>query len=186
MMTKRMYLTPHAAVGVLISQGVDRPLWIFLLSILSHFILDIVPHGDDTGERNDDAVRWVPKKIKLTLLVSAIDLVLLTAMLALLYGTDNLPDRTRITAGVVGAVLPDLISSAFPVIHYYTSWFFVVRLFTKIQNKLRISFLWKHHNWLHRLTHNPTHKQLSFRQGLVLQTVITVVALLISLQLIRF
>lgn len=180
-----MYLATHASVGVLISQSVQSPLWVFLLSFLSHFVLDIIPHGDDAGERSRDAITWVPKKIKLTILVSAIDLMLLTGMLLLLYGTNNLPDRTRLTAGIIGSVLPDFISSAFPVIHYYTSWFFIVRMIAKLQNKMRISYLWKQHDWLHRLTHNPTHRQLTFKQGLVLQTIITVLSLFVSMQLIN-
>lgn len=178
-----MYLTTHAAVGVLISQGVERPLWVFVFSFLSHLVLDIIPHGDDDGVRKQEAVKWVPNKMKLVTLVSLVDLALLAGMLLALYGTNNLPNRTLLTAGVIGAVIPDLISSAFPVIHYYTSWFFLVRLFTKLQQKIGLSRFWRLHNWLHRHSHNSFNVRITYKKGLLLQGGITVVAFLAALGL---
>lgn len=176
-----MYLTTHASVGVLISQGVERPLWVFVFSFLSHFILDIIPHGDDDGERKQEAVKWVPNKMKLVTLVSIVDLALLAVMLLILYGTKNLPDTTRITAGIIGAVVPDLISSAFPVIHYYTSWFFLVRLYTKLQHKIGLTLFWRGHDWLHRRSHNSFNIRVTYKKGLFLQACITAVAFLAAL-----
>lgn len=175
-----MYLTTHAAVGVLISQATSRPLWAFLFSLLSHLLLDFIPHGDDLGEGEKDMVKWVPKKLKLSVLIALIDLVLLIVMLVTLYATESLPRMDIISAGIIGAVLPDFISNVFPLLHYYTNWLAIVRLFHWLQRKFGMGRVWRLHNWFHRKSHNAIHWQLSIRQGIVLQSLIIVVVLIVA------
>ncbi len=173
-----MYLTTHAAVGVLISQTVDRPLWVFVLSVLSHFVLDFIPHGDE------NIGHWVREKKKNALLIGIIDVGLLSLMLIFLYSTQSLPQMAPISAGVIGAVVPDLLSNIFPVIHHYTSWFFLVRLIHGAVNKMRVRHLVRLHDWFHRLTHNATNAHLTIKQGILLQTAIVIIAVTIALNLI--
>lgn len=170
-----MYLTTHAAVGILISQAVDRPLWVFLLSLLSHFVLDFIPHGDE------DMGAWVRKKPVNAVLLALVDLGILTLLLGGLYASQNLPQMARISAGVIGAVLPDFISSIFPVIHHYANWLFAVRLLHRLQYRLGLIPLWRGHDWFHRLTHGTIRTKISFKRGLILQVVIVLGALAIAL-----
>lgn len=46
-----MYYTIHAPIGILIAQKTSNLGLIFLLTVISHFLLDIVPHGDIKTEK---------------------------------------------------------------------------------------------------------------------------------------
>ncbi len=46
-----MYYTIHAPIGILIAQKTSNLGLVFLLTIISHFLLDIVPHGDIKTEK---------------------------------------------------------------------------------------------------------------------------------------
>jgi hypothetical protein len=162
-----MYLTTHATVGILVSQTVDRPVWVFLLSMLSHFILDFIPHGDETiGE-------WIRKRKRNAFLLGALDTGLLTVIVLILAQTQNLPEFAIMTAGILGAILPDLLSNIFPFIHEYTNWFFLERLIHRTLDKMQFRHLWRFHNWFHRITHNSTRLRLTIKQGLILQSIVT-------------
>lgn len=42
-----MFITPHTSVALWISTKVTDPFLAFILGLISHFVLDIIPHGDD-------------------------------------------------------------------------------------------------------------------------------------------
>ncbi|MFH1171945.1 MAG: hypothetical protein V1778_05430 [bacterium] len=172
-----MYLTTHASVGVLISQTIDKPLPVLLLAVLSHFVLDFTPHGDEAvGD-------WVRKRPRNAFVMSGIDTGLLVIMLVILYSTQSLPQMALISAGVLGAVLPDLLSNVFPVLHQYTNWFFLVRLIHTGFDKLQFKQLVRIHDWFHRVTHNMTKAHLSIKQGIILQSIIVIVAVTVAIQI---
>ncbi|MBI4414925.1 MAG: hypothetical protein HY566_01660 [Candidatus Kerfeldbacteria bacterium] len=173
-----MYLTTHAAVGILISQAVNRPIEAFVLSFVSHFVLDFVPHGDE------NVGGWVRKSPKNAFLIAMIDILLIFGFLFALYATQNLPVMARISAGIIGAVLPDFLSSVFPVIHYYTSWLVIVRIIHRMQYKLGLIPIWRGHDWIHKLTHRVIPSRVSFRTGLIYQAVLVIACLAIGLGLI--
>jgi len=172
-----MYLTTHATVGVLISQATDRPLWAFLFSLLLHFVLDFVPHGDES------LGVWARKRVRNMMLIGFTDIGLLTLFLVYLYTTQDLPRVAIITAGVFGAVLPDLLSNIFPIIHHYTNWFFLVRFIHGILDKSRFRLLVRLHDWFHRVTHNTTNAHLSVKQGIVLQVFIVIITVTVIAQI---
>lgn len=173
-----MYLTTHAAVGVLISQAVNRPAEAFVLAFVSHFVLDFVPHGDE------DVGGWVRKSPKNALLIAGADIVLIFGLLFALYTTQNLPTMARVSAGIIGAVLPDFLSSVFPIIHYYSNWLMIVRIIHRLQSWLGLRQVWRGHDWFHRLTHRAIPTRISLRTGLIYQAVLVVVCLAIGLGLI--
>lgn len=172
-----MYLTTHAAVGILISQSVHTPWEAFGLSFASHFVLDMIPHGDENVET------WARQKGKRALFVAVTDVALLSLFLASLYATNNLTKIALIQAGIIGSILPDLIAIVFPVIHQYTSWFFLVRLINRLQHWLQIHQLWRAHNWMHHFTHRVIHKQISLTKGIIMQVIIVVAALIAAAKL---
>lgn len=175
--TDDMYLTTHASVGILISQSIDRPLYVFLLSVLSHFLLDFIPHGDEhMGE-------WVRRRKKNAFYFAILDVGLLALMVTFLYSTSSLPQMALISAGIIGAVLPDLLSNVFPVIHHYTNWFFLVRYIHRTIDRLQFKHLWRLHDWFHTLSHNTTNRELTFTQGIAMQIAITVIAVVVAVQL---
>ena len=42
-----MYLTAHSSAGVLIAAKVVNPWLAFVLGFLSHYVLDMIPHGEE-------------------------------------------------------------------------------------------------------------------------------------------
>lgn len=173
-----MYLTTHAAVGVLIAEAVKNPTEAFFLAFASHFVLDVIPHGDEHVEE------WARKKSRYALFVAVADLGLLIALLGSLYATNNLPRVALLSAGIIGSILPDFLSIVFPVIHQYTNWFFLVRLFHWAQRKIGLPYVWRSHNWFHHWTHRRIHKHISLKWGMVLQMCIIIVSLVLAMRIV--
>ena len=138
-----MYLSIHAPVGIILAQQTDSPILAFLIGIISHFVLDIVPHGDSHIEP------WVMKKYTQRLFTLAI-LDLLATALIIFFLLQNINfDPATTLAGLAGAVLPDFIWG--------------LQIFLK-QNKL----LTKYARW-HRRIHHSLPDIVSFPSGLLLQ-----------------
>jgi len=95
-----MFLTNHAALGIIIGQHISHPAWVIFLSLLSHFLLDIIPHGDSKLESQ--------MKLKNIILIALADLVILSLMLLILIasGTINI-FNPNILLGIFFTMLPD-------------------------------------------------------------------------------
>lgn len=174
-----MFLTAHAAVGIVISQHVDKPLDIFLLGLASHFILDFIPHGDERLFKDEE---WkVQKKYKRVVLFTLGDFVLLGAIIAFLYGTADLPTSARLTAGILGSIFPDVVSHFLPFFHEKLNWLAVVRWLHTALKKAQFGRFLTIHNKLHVFLHNLMKFRLSQKAGLTLQVVVTLVSLIAAL-----
>lgn len=127
-----MYLSVHGLAGALIGSQITNPFWAFLLSVISHFILDAIPH--DITEIKDWRARGNFKK---RFAVEAlIDFSFLLFVLAILWQKEMLPINLSILAGITGAILPDFIWGG-------------AELFN-IENKA-IEAYKKFHGWAHRV-----------------------------------
>jgi len=145
-----MFLTTHAAAGVLISQRFESPLVVFLLSIIVHFIMDLIPHGDENLYQE-----WDPAKRKRAALLSIIDFTLVVIMIMVLYNTVDLPRLALISAGLAGSLLPDLISHVFPLLHKKFREVFIFRSLGFLRRKVFLLHpIVKSNNFLHRNFHN--------------------------------
>jgi hypothetical protein len=103
-----MLLTVHATAGALIGQQINNPILAFVLAFVSHFILDIIPHGDQD---------WIEEykgdqksKVKKIISIVAIDvIVLLTLLISRYYYGDSFAPSLSIASGILGGVLPDFL-----------------------------------------------------------------------------
>lgn len=173
-----MFLTAHASVGIVISQHVDKPLNIFLLAMLSHFILDFIPHGDERLFRDEE---WrVEKRYKRVVLYTAADVFFLGVITALLYGTTELPQAARISAGILGAIFPDFVSHFLPFFHEKLNWLAVVRWVYGLLKGFQFGRFLKVHNRLHVFFHTVMKFRLSQDAGLILQGAVTVISLIFA------
>lgn len=171
-----MFLTAHAAVGIVISQHVDKPLDIFLLGLASHFILDFIPHGDERLFKDDE---WkVHKKYKRVVLFTLADFVLLGGIIVFLYGTADLPTSARLTAGILGSIFPDVVSHFLPFFHEKLNWLAAVRWLHTLLKGVQLGRFLKVHNKLHVFLHNLMKFRLSQNSGLAVQGVVTVASLI--------
>jgi len=100
-----MYLTVHASAGILIGSQTGNPLLAFIVGVLSHYLLDSIPHdsieGHDWHEKGD--------MVKKFALEASIDFCVLLGMIVFLQEKDLLILSSPIVWGIIGAVIIDFI-----------------------------------------------------------------------------
>ena len=112
-----MLETPHVAVGAAIATKVGNPYLALPLALLSHFVMDKVPHWNPHLNQDLDKEGKVKRKS------ANFNLVLVDSVTALTLGTAlasrALPESTTkaaiILAGCFLAVLPDVVEAP----HYF-------------------------------------------------------------------
>jgi hypothetical protein len=150
-----MFLTVHAPLGIIIGQHVNDPFLAFVIGFISHYILDIIPHGDTD----------VPQKYKNTIyivlagLIDSACLILLSVFL-LLHNVGLL--TPSIILGTFGAILPDLFQ-----LFYYKY---------RGKNSAKIQGI---HNFFHDLIAKKL--QFKFANGIIFQVISLIILLIIIL-----
>ncbi|MFH1430165.1 MAG: hypothetical protein ABIG71_01410 [Candidatus Uhrbacteria bacterium] len=99
-----MFLTVHGAVGALIGFNSHSGFLAFVLGIVSHFILDAIPHGDDAIGAHWKANR----RIATLAFIASVDGFVMVVLLTATSGMEWLMQSTMLL-GVAGAVLPDVL-----------------------------------------------------------------------------
>jgi len=99
-----MFLTVHAATGIVIGQNISNPLLAFLIGFIIHYIFDIIPHGDTK----------VPKKYKNPIHIATAglaDLIILTAFIIFLFIIKIELLTPSILLAMLGSMLPDFLQA---------------------------------------------------------------------------
>jgi hypothetical protein len=128
-----MTLTTHATIGAVIGHAVGNPVLAFIFGFISHFIVDMIPHGD-TGL--SDNFRVHKRKRKRAVAYVVVDAIVALFFVLILANTRDLESIRTFSWGIVGGVLPDLIVGLFEVtktpalrwfikLHFYFHDFFV-------------------------------------------------------------
>lgn len=100
-----MYITPHATIGIIIGEHVANPVLAFVFGVFSHFICDIIPHGDTQFDAWAD--RTFTRHRKAVLVVSAaIDYITLLTMLW--FTAPTVMFTPSVVSAVVGTIAPDI------------------------------------------------------------------------------
>jgi len=102
-----MLITAHGLVGAFVGREVGYPPLAFLLGLVSHFLLDAIPHcdgPDDVLGRNENASNSVAQYI-----IVIVDILFAVAIL--FYFINNNLSTTGLIWGVVGAELPDIVDN---------------------------------------------------------------------------
>ncbi len=150
-----MYLTAHSSAGVLIAAKFVNPWLAFVLGFLSHYVLDMIPHG----EENIFDKKY--HRINYRSLIKALTIDFIILILYIYFIMTKLEvNQITLLAAVFGTVLPDLIWG----FYYLTKW--------KI-----LKWPTKMHNYLHMLI---KHRQLPLSYGLVIQSLTLIVFTLIA------
>lgn len=103
-----MFISVHASAGALIGQQVKNPILAFVLAFASHFILDMIPHGDQ--DWIDEYKDGEQAKVRKIIAIVALDGVVLAALLiSRFFFIDSFMPSLNIAAGILGGVLPDLL-----------------------------------------------------------------------------
>ena len=101
-----MTITTHATVGTLIGYSIGNPVAGFILGIISHYVLDLIPHGD--YKINVD-FRKTKKKIKRAVAYGTVDAVLAILLILWIVNWKDFANMSAISWAIAGAVLPDLM-----------------------------------------------------------------------------
>jgi len=115
-----MYMTVHAAAGAVVGQFMPSVLLAFIAGFASHFVLDMIPHGDE----------WI-KDWKLfrthmqrTVAASLIDLFGVIIMITYWINHSDISNLPYLLAGIAGAIAPDALWGLYeltksPVLKWY-------------------------------------------------------------------
>lgn len=130
-----MTLTTHATLGAVIGKAFGNPVLAFVFGFISHFLIDMVPHGD-TGL--SDNYRIYKKNQKRAVAYVTVDGVVALLFVLLLANTRDIESMSTFTWGIIGSVIPDLIIGLYEItktpllkwfnsVHFFFHDFFVTR-----------------------------------------------------------
>ncbi len=109
-----MLLTTHVSTTLLICQGLSNPWLAFLIGLITHYLLDIIPHGDRIKENRYliDDIKYhkkYPGEFKRYKIIAPVDVAIAALLAGYLYLSGQILHPEIIIPGILGAVLPDAI-----------------------------------------------------------------------------
>lgn len=104
-----MLVTFHAAAGAVIGEQINHAYWAFLFGLLSHFLLDFIPHGD----RNHITDFALGQRLKYLLVTRVADALCTLALAVLIFKTSVFAHPVSVAWGILGATLPDFLVGVF-------------------------------------------------------------------------
>ncbi|OGL71753.1 hypothetical protein A3C17_02970 [Candidatus Uhrbacteria bacterium RIFCSPHIGHO2_02_FULL_53_13] len=122
-----MTLTTHATIGALIGAATGNPFLAFGAGLLSHFLVDIIPHGDRELYENHKR----KQKHRRAYAFVTIDGIVAVMVIALMTGFQPVQYlNASIAMGVIGSILPDLIIGIHEAFHIkWLRWFHRLHFF---------------------------------------------------------
>ncbi|PIR07158.1 MAG: hypothetical protein COV55_01890 [Candidatus Komeilibacteria bacterium CG11_big_fil_rev_8_21_14_0_20_36_20] len=135
-----MFLTPHTSLALLITTKVTNPLLAFVLGVISHFVLDFIPHGDEDFARHQKTKRG---KLFYLLRISIVDLLLASSLLYFFISRYPYFKESVLLGAVSGAWLPDMLWISLEQLKFnFSSWYLTFH--QRIHNiiKFRYSFVY--------------------------------------------
>lgn len=122
-----MTLTTHATVGAVIGHVVGVPALAFVFGFISHFLIDMIPHGD-TGL--SDNFRVHKRKQKQAVAFVVIDSIAAIFFVLLLANVKDIVSIQAFTWGIAGSVLPDLLIGIYEITKTrFLKWFNTMHFF---------------------------------------------------------
>jgi hypothetical protein len=135
-----MLLTPHILAGVAIGASTDNVYWIIILAILSHFLLDTIPHTD-WGMWHDYKPFKLEKKDYILVICDSI-----LSLTLLVYLWFNIELSPLMLIGGLSAILIDLIDN----VPFWNKRIRKIGIFNKLHafhNKINYKLKSKHWYW---------------------------------------
>ncbi|PIR93090.1 hypothetical protein COT99_02605 [Candidatus Falkowbacteria bacterium CG10_big_fil_rev_8_21_14_0_10_43_10] len=106
-----MFLTIHATSAIVIGQAITNPAGAFFIGLVSHYVFDAIPHGDE------EALDLKKIGFKNFLLLALADHIFVIINFILLFWLKpDLIITPGIIAAVLGAILPDWLGGFYQLI----------------------------------------------------------------------
>ena len=137
-----MTLTTHAAIGAAIGTFVASPVEGFLLGALSHFLVDMIPHGDN---QLADLFR-LHKKKKLAVAYVTIDAAIAILFILAMFAARTTDTNVAFAAAIAGSIMPDLLvgladaTKYKPLKKFYTFHFFFHDFFSRKHGDVKLKY----------------------------------------------
>ncbi|MFC1612259.1 hypothetical protein ACFL29_00190 [Patescibacteria group bacterium] len=153
-----MNLLVHVSAGALVGQMTGSPILAFIYGILSHILLDLIPHGD-----NQLYQRYKRKEVstKKVMAMTVLDSIACIVFVLIFLNLGLYDSKLVITMAMLGSVIPDIFIG-----------FYELSL-PNPPKILKIIHKWhfKNHDFF------SDKRDLSFKNGLLLQLIIFLVLL---------
>ncbi|MDO8583737.1 MAG: hypothetical protein Q7R83_00995 [bacterium] len=122
-----MFVTTHAAIGALVAEAFpDHPWLAFFLAIASHFLSDMIPHGDSGIYKGYVA----GSKVRRAIAYVVLDSIVCVYFVLFLFNTKVFENRMSISMGIVGGVLPDFLVAIYELTKApFLKWFHRLHFF---------------------------------------------------------
>jgi len=108
-----MFLTIHAASGIIIGERTDNFFLAFILSFLIHFLIDLIPHGDrelaGLAQTQSQSESKAIEKFREFVKVSAIDGGSMLFLILMGYGLNLFRKPLSVALGIIGGITPDIL-----------------------------------------------------------------------------
>lgn len=158
-----MFLAVHAALGALAGNTVGSPAAAFSIGVLSHFLADMIPHGD----LNVYAGYKSGKKKKLAILYVAADAVATVVLIALIFIRNDYFHPVNVSMGIIGGLLPDFLAGLFEILKpRHKSWYRKLAWFHGMHIRNHATL----HKYLQKLFKQFEH-DIPLRWGMILQAI---------------
>lgn len=103
-----MFITTHALIGALVAEQMPtHPYLAFFMGMVTHFLADIIPHGDSNLYKG--YISGSKSKMRKAVAYVMLDGIVALFFVLFLFNTKFVEHRYAISLGIVGGVLPDLL-----------------------------------------------------------------------------
>ncbi|MFA5047947.1 MAG: hypothetical protein WC516_02820 [Patescibacteria group bacterium] len=161
-----MFITVHAAASVIVGEEITYPPLAFIISFLFHFVLDIIPHGDQQLAKKFLGLNLSKFKekgyIKTLALYGSLDACFLAFFLIFLFKNFQFPNRDSVVWAIIGGILPDILVA----LH-------------KLTNSRLLSWFNKLHFKVHHLAIDRLGGDIPIKYGLVVEAVMLAIIIAI-------
>lgn len=154
-----MFITVHAATAAIIGKSIPNPFLAFLVGVLSHFILDIIPHGDSRMGKKfwGQRLKFLQEKgeLKFMALYGSIDSLILAFFLMFIFKNFEFTRADNVIWAMVGGIIPDITVAIYKLKNFrLIKWFFTL------------------HNRNHNILVNKIDFDMPLHYGVMMQVVI--------------
>jgi hypothetical protein len=119
-----MTLTAHAAMGAVIGEAVGNPLLGFIIAIAVHFLVDIIPHGDNFISNN---YRVLKRRRKQAVAYVSLDAIAAILFVLFIVNVRDVALIRPISIGIIGSILPDLLVGLYDITKSkYLRWIYKI------------------------------------------------------------
>ncbi|MFA6410264.1 MAG: hypothetical protein WCW26_01675 [Candidatus Buchananbacteria bacterium] len=147
-----MFLTIHGAAGVLIGEQINNFWLALILGFISHFLIDLIPHGDvELLEDKNDRYHFSQKTVSLLKKITLLDVATMFSFLTIYYWQGLISISWPVLGGLAGSILPDFLQGLYfltrhPILKRYFKFhsdmhFVLKNLLVSFKTGLAIQFL---------------------------------------------